>query len=181
MAISSTTDIIMDVVRAADPEAVGKAREKLEAIASARAPTEAFDAAGRIPAPRLDAKGKVPDIFVKFEAMILQNFMQSMLPEESEAVYGAGLAGDMWRSLLAQELATQTAKAGGIGIAARVLGNHYVDGEKTIPVAGVTPEPVRAAIGDQALLSTALVQEMERAMARKLDEDRAALDGKSGI
>lgn len=57
----------------------------------------------------------------KFEAMVLQTFIGSMLPQNAEGVYGKGTAGDIWKSMLSEQLGRQTAKAGGIGIADRLL------------------------------------------------------------
>ena len=61
--------------------------------------------------------------------MVLQTFIQTMLPKDAEAVYGKGMAGDMWKSLLAEQLGDAMAERGGIGIADRVLGDHYIEGE----------------------------------------------------
>ena len=61
---------------------------------------------------------------VKFEAMVLGSFMESMLPKENP-VYGGGMAGGMWKSMLAQELGRTMAERGGIGIADRLLGDRY--------------------------------------------------------
>lgn len=80
-----------------------------------------------------------------FEAMVLSTFIGSMMPEGAEDVYGSGTAGDVWKSMLADKLGGQMAKAGGIGIADRLLPGH-VPG---IP-AGSGGSPLRLA----ALLST---------------------------
>ena len=60
---------------------------------------------------------------------MLQTFIQNMLPKDGAAVYGKGIAGDMWKSLLAEKLADVMAERGGIGISDRMLGDHYADGE----------------------------------------------------
>jgi Rod binding domain-containing protein len=52
--------------------------------------------------------------------MVLSSFVESMLPQSSEAVFGAGSAGQIWKSMMAQQIATQLAKSGGIGIADRM-------------------------------------------------------------
>ena len=56
---------------------------------------------------------------------MLQTFIQNMLPKDGAAVYGKGMAGDMWKSLLAEKVAEVMADRGGIGIADRVLGDRY--------------------------------------------------------
>jgi Rod binding domain-containing protein len=53
----------------------------------------------------------------EFEAFVLQTFIQQMLPKDAEHVFGEGLAGSFWGSMLAEQIAGQLAKAGGIGIA----------------------------------------------------------------
>ena len=42
---------------------------------------------------------------------------QSMLPDESEEVYGKGNAGEMWKSMMAEQLGSTIAESGGVGIA----------------------------------------------------------------
>src|SRR5690606_10401638 len=71
------------------------------------------------------SKPDIPASFKRFEAMVLQTFIQNMLPRDGAAVYGKGMAGDMWKSLLAEKVAEVMADRGGIGIADRVLGERY--------------------------------------------------------
>lgn len=172
MAISPPGDIIMDVARAADPASVEAARARLAQIARSAPSSPPFEA-GTAAAPRRVAQraGAVPETFVRFEAMVLQSFLQSMLPQDSEAVYGSGLAGDMWRSFLAKELGTKMAEAGGIGIASRVLAEHYRSGEKKVPVAGLPGAAAHVAAGEQKLLSSAAVNEIQRRITRSIGED----------
>jgi peptidoglycan hydrolase FlgJ len=79
---------------------------------------------------------KPPETFVKFEAMVLRSFIQSMLPSDAGAVYGGGLAGDMWKSLLAEEVAEVLAKSGGIGIAGGLLKDSYESAQGLAPERG---------------------------------------------
>lgn len=108
------------------------------------------------------------ETFQKFEAMVLQNFVQSILPEENEAVYGEGMSGDIWKSFLAKEIADQMAKAGGIGIADRVLGDHYMDGDKKVPLTGASNDPAKPDADRKQAMSAAMVQEIQRNMARQI-------------
>ena len=57
------------------------------------------------------------EVYRKFEAFILQTFVETMLPKESEEVFGKGTAGGVWKSMLAEQLGAQLAKGNGIGIA----------------------------------------------------------------
>ncbi|MCM5556379.1 rod-binding protein [Pleomorphomonas sp. JP5] len=81
-----------------------------------------------------------------FEAMVLSTFIGSMLPEGAEAVYGSGTAGDVWKSMLSEQLGSQMAKAGGIGIADRLAAGHVAN----LNSGAAGPSPLRLA----ALLST---------------------------
>lgn len=58
-----------------------------------------------------------PDAAQKFEAFVLQTFIQEMMPKEAEGVFGSGVAGDFWRSLMAEKVAEQVAQRGDLGIA----------------------------------------------------------------
>lgn len=57
----------------------------------------------------------------KFEAFILQSFLQEMLPKNAESVFGSGFAGETWKSFLAEHVAAEIARSGGIGIAERIV------------------------------------------------------------
>jgi hypothetical protein len=164
LALANAGDLILDVVRAADPSAVEAARTRLAAFATKSAP------APQNPA----AKPATPEAFVRFEAMVLQTFIQNMLPDDTESVYGAGMAGEMWQSMLAEQLGATMARRGGIGIAERVLGNHYVTGpdDTKTPVQGVSADPDRPALDEQLLLSAALIHEIQRRAAREFDESQ---------
>lgn len=68
------------------------------------------------------SKTKKADAAEKFEAFVMQSFIEEMLPKSADGVFGSGLAGDYWRSMLAEQVAGQVAKHGGIGIARMVAG-----------------------------------------------------------
>ena len=82
-----------------------------------------------------------PEPYVNFEAMVLQTFVQSMMPKEADAVYGEGMAGDMWKSMMSQQLGTVMADRGGIGIADSLLKDHYLEGETKVALSGVSERP----------------------------------------
>lgn len=134
VAISPPSDLVLDVVRAADPAQVQEAQARLKANHAAFASKSLADAGAGFQAavgvlnrdtaaratdgaPPAAGKTVVPEHLHKFEAMVLQNFVKSMLPAESEGVYGKGTAGEMWRGMLADQLGEMIAKGGGIGIA----------------------------------------------------------------
>lgn len=172
MAIPTSGDLILDVVRAADPAAAEAARTKLASFA-ARTQEAKFEAAAAGPdAPR--GKAATPEAFARFEAMVLQSFLQTMLPKDTESVYGGGMAGEMWQSMLAEQLGTTIARRGGIGIAERVLRDHYVVDDRKVPIQGVSADPDKPALDEQRLLSTALIHEIQRRAAGTLDHSQSS-------
>ncbi len=76
-----------------------------------------------------DAKstGKVepPEQYVAFESFILSAFIENMLPKNTETVFGKGVAGSTWKSMLSDVLGAQLAKSGGVGIAESLLKADY--------------------------------------------------------
>lgn len=148
MAINPPSDIVLDVARAADPIQYSAAVEKLTRVGrTASAQADAFSQLLNIDAPsagpataglsfdplaadlrgRLDTlsgSGKAPEPLQRFESFVLQSFVQSMLPKDAESTFGEGLAGDMWSSMLAEQIAAQMAEAGGVGIAEQIAAAH---------------------------------------------------------
>lgn len=141
---------------------------------------EADGRAARVTAMAQANRAARSETFEKFEAMVLQNFVQSILPEENEAVYGEGMAGDIWKSFLAKEIADQMAKAGGIGIADRVLGDHYMDGDKKVALSGVSHDPAKPDADRSQAMSSAMVQEMQRNMMRQIGAELTG-DASTGV
>lgn len=177
MAHSTPVDIVLDVVNAASPAAAQTARARLASFAGRTVET-GFEVGAMRPdqpaRPSPGAASAVPDAFRKFEAMVLQTFVQSMLPQEAESVYGEGVAGQMWQALLAEKLGEAMAARGGIGIADRILSDYYLDGEETAPLQGVSHDPQKPERDTQRLLSVALIQEIQRRAVQSLNEDQAA-------
>ena len=138
MAISPPSDIVLDVLNNADPSRLEVAQAQLkagQATAEAKrlASTDAsFNATLMKDAVsdahklkhRLDGveKKEVPETYRKFEAMVLQNFIKTMLPESDE-VYGKGASGEIWKGMMAEKIAEEIAKESGIGVADRLLDN----------------------------------------------------------
>ena len=67
---------------------------------------------------------KNADAAQKFEAFVLQSFIQEMMPESTEGVFGSGLAGDFWKSMMSEKIAEQVAERGSIGVADYVRAGH---------------------------------------------------------
>ena len=141
MIVTATSDLVLDVLDAADPVSQRAATAKLDALKSSDANFAAtMDAeVGKAKAATADQSAaklgetqstavngppvkviKQPasgEVYRKFEAFILQTFVETMLPKESEQVFGKGTAGGIWKSMLAEQLGAQLAKGNGIGIA----------------------------------------------------------------
>lgn len=69
---------------------------------------------------------KVPDSAQKFEAFVLQSFIQEMMPDTAEGVFGSGVSGDFWKSMMSEKIAEQVAERGNLGIADYVRAGHVV-------------------------------------------------------
>jgi hypothetical protein len=47
-----------------------------------------------------------------------------LLPKDTGEVFGQGMAGGMWRSMLAEQVSMQIAKSGKLGLARRLFATH---------------------------------------------------------
>lgn len=143
MAISLPSDIVLDVAKAADPakyQAAAKRLSELSAPAGATEFANVLNTVGGGPVAGIPTDphavktafqnqttlsgGKKDDTYQQFEAFVLQTFVESMMPKDAENVFGKGTAGNIWKSMMAEQMAGQLAKAGGIGIAAHVLASR---------------------------------------------------------
>jgi flagellar protein FlgJ len=147
MAFNPRTDVVLEVASAADPSRATLAAQRLNALAAPNAPTADFAAdvdraaaaGSAASAPLANAAGarsrlaeapggpdKLRQAKTQFEAMMLNSFVGDLLPKDSGEVFGQGMAGDMWRSMLAEQVSMQIAKSGKLGLARRLFANHEV-------------------------------------------------------
>lgn len=148
MAVRIPSDLVVDVMRAADPARVQAAARKLSAApgtaVAAAAFGEALQAAAVAPsqqeAPgsdlvidvmragepnarraathKLASLAGVPaDAYGQFESFMLRDAFEAMLPKDNETAYGAGFAGGVWRTMAAEQYASIFTERGGLGIA----------------------------------------------------------------
>lgn len=151
MAIS--TDIILGVSRAADEAKRQAAVTRLEEMgvksnATAQAASAAADAdeawaaevrraAASVPQPasvtsapgisgqkETNAADQKKDVYVKFEALLVQNMIEAMMPNDLESVFGSGTAGKVWKSMLAEQVSMEIARTGTLGIAKQIAGGE---------------------------------------------------------
>ena len=147
MAINPPSDIVLDVLNAADPSRAEAATERLKALAGAAPASAAADFAKALDAARQSAATlssgvgmadarmkllrkdaaaaqKAKNVAIDFEATLLNNLVDDMLPKDAAGVFGQGTAGDVWRSMLGDQIAHQIAKSGELGIAKRLFATH---------------------------------------------------------
>ena len=86
--------------------------------------------------PQGAAAKRMPDAYTKFEAFLVQTFVESMLPSDAPNVYGSGVAGKIWKSMLAEHLANAIAKGTAFGIADKIAKDRASRGKTEAP--GVT-------------------------------------------
>jgi flagellar protein FlgJ len=140
VAITPPSDIVLGVALAADPQKYRAAAERLRSSSAAAgaefdasawqasvAPTtQVADADVASPVAPSAAPGQprqarsTADAFGQLEAVVLQTFIQSMLPKNANHVFGKGIAGDIWKSMLAEKLANEVARSGQVGLAKRL-------------------------------------------------------------
>jgi hypothetical protein len=66
---------------------------------------------------------------IDFEASMLKTFVDAILPKDEADIYGQGSAGDIWKSMLADQIARQIAKSGAFGISKRLFATHPLPGQ----------------------------------------------------
>jgi peptidoglycan hydrolase FlgJ len=157
MAIAIVSDLVLDVVRAADPERAKIAQAGLQRGAADKALAAEFaDAVDmvrnnesigqRAGMPSSSGENGIPALneiarrtspkekaYEQFEATVLRSFVEEMLPKSTENTYGEGTAGGVWRSMQADFMSQELAKSGGIGIAASLA---RLDHSKTQALSG---------------------------------------------
>ena len=150
--MTSAPDLILGVARAADSVKHREAASRLEKMsgqvsgtASASAPQSdpasesawsaevrhagtATSRSARVisPSRSTDGSEQKSDVHVQFEALLLQNMIEAMLPKDTEALMGSGTAGTIWKSMLAEKIAAEIARTGTIGIAKQIASGPAV-------------------------------------------------------
>ena len=170
MAFNPRTDVVMEVLSAADPSRASLAAQRLSALAGSNAPGADFSAdleraassATAIPAPlanAADARSRLAEVpggpdklgqaKTQFEAMMLSSFVGELLPKDASAVFGQGTAGDMWRSMLAEQVSLQIAKSGKLGLARRLFATHELAPAQRVGASGRSGEGRRRGGADE--------------------------------
>lgn len=133
----------MDVAQAADPVRQQAATARLARLAAGNATADDFESALTVAAPstrprtanlpstlplaqgsnmsRVSSHPTSP--YQKFEAVLLQSFVQNILPKDQD-LFGDAASADECRSMLAEQIANQMAASGRIGIAKMIEAAH---------------------------------------------------------
>lgn len=134
MGVSLPSDLIVDVMRGADPAKLQRATAKLQSLEGISPEPRAFaNVLDKVDVPRTapasaPSRGTADGAYVDFEQMVLRNMFEAMLPAETSGAFGSGPSAGIWRSLAADQLAALHASAGGIGIAAGLA----ADGQRSV-------------------------------------------------
>ncbi len=141
MAFDFGSDILIDAMRAADPQGAADARLKLQQLSKAQAAQEPTASTFNASLTAGNRRTSIPDspreVLQKFESVVLSTFVQAMMPKDASSVFGEGLSGDMWKAQMAEKIGEQLAKNGGLGIADRLLKSYQTDGENIKPISGL--------------------------------------------
>lgn len=131
MSIFPATDIVSDVARAADPQKAQAAFARLSSMATTRSATVAqehfeIDASSqktrleREMRPILSASAPPQTQSLsatqKFEAFLVQSWLETLLPKEESGVFGSEPGANVWRSMMAEQLGAKLASGDCLGL-----------------------------------------------------------------
>jgi len=152
VSITPASDIVLEVARAADPARSATATARLARLAkdepaSGATFAEVVEAnrlellevhGGSALAPGVGARTKQrpdtrADAVKGLEQLVLQKLVEAMLPKGTGTLFGRGTAGEVWRSMLAQQLAAQIGSSVDLGVGRAVP--WLTRSETTAPVA----------------------------------------------
>lgn len=134
MSFDSVSNLEFGKTNPARVNSIIDAKNRLENLAkqSAVDPSQGRGFSESLERSLMTKKSSNEQVLQKFEAAILSTFVQAMMPKDTTSVYGEGLAGDMWKSQMAEKIADQISQRGGIGIASRLLsGLQKADGQSS--------------------------------------------------
>ncbi len=126
-----SSDLLMDVIRAADPVRERKALYQLQgqqevnsfktvmARSSPLVPVTATSGLVRSPdhSPSPSPSPSPRSAGAAFEAAMLSALVEDMFSNKSNSAFGAGVAGSSFKSLFAEHIANQIVRSGGLGLA----------------------------------------------------------------
>ena len=162
----TSTGLTVPAAPPARPQAAGVPDAATDAFAAV------LDAAGAGPAasgtavpssgpiiPLVAHESRVASPLEQFEGFVLRSFIESMLPSEASSYFGSGTAGEVWRSMMAEEIGNELARGGGIGIAAAIAADR-------------SPGPLEGESGENELNRMLRDSDLARAGAARHDTTR---------
>lgn len=167
MGINPSTDLIVDVMRQADPVKVREAAERLAEVGRAvrvERPDANFaslvkeaigegkslsQSGGKAPQGPVQVVDSHPGVRMgeklapgqQLEAFVLTQLLENMMPKDADSLFGSGTAGSYWRSMLAEKLAAELTMAGGVGLT------------EQLGLSGMSDDPKKATAMLSAILS----------------------------
>jgi flagellar protein FlgJ len=146
MSIRPPSDIVLDVARNAAAELAASATRRLDSLTSIKtAEVQSFGSALESVSPKpsqgADSKFRTlrvasrpqavssgsereKEVGLQFEASVLSAFVNDAMPKNMSSYYGQGASGEIWKSMLSDQIAHQLAKSGSLGIARRLFATH---------------------------------------------------------
>lgn len=174
MAVDFPSDLILDVARAADPAKAKSVAARLSGASAADDAATAIADAAKIGRhlSRVHQSKKPEESAKEFEALLVANMIKDMMgnSETEESFFGGGFSGDVWKSMLAEQIAGQVVKSADFGVADKIAKYYVRDGDNVAAVAGVTDAaaaPLENRAVDAARNGTA---EISRDFIRKMME-----------
>jgi len=139
MAVDFPTDLILDVARAADPAKAQNVAARLSGAASGSEPAAVLADAAKVGRhlSRVHQNQKPEEAAKQFEALLVANMVKDMIGETGASFYGEGFAGDVWKSMMSEQIANQVVEASDFGIADTLVKHFVHDGEKIAAVSGI--------------------------------------------
>lgn len=139
MAVALPSDLVVDVMRNADPARRNAAVARLQSIGPQEASefTGMVDGCSGLGAQQTESTAQNDVLPVRltaspgaekgvsdkgvalrgFERLVLRSLFETLLPQEGSGAFGSGPSAGIWRSMAADQFAGVYAKSGGIGIA----------------------------------------------------------------
>ena len=139
--IGRNSTVRMKTMPTAKPTSLALARSTALTPANGQNRSPMAAPASSAPVARSGGAGKPPDAFSQLEAFVLQSFIQSMLPQNSQGFFGKGTAGEVWKSMLAEKLGAQIASSGQVGLAKRLAVGRVPPAAGALPAAGLDGGP----------------------------------------
>jgi len=138
MAVDFPSDLVLDVARAADPASARTLEARLKSGTTADAASTVGEAARFGNHLSRVAQGKdAKEAGKEFEALLVSNMIEDMMTDTGESYFGGGFAGDVWKSMMAEQIAAQVVKGADLGVGSKIADYVVRQGETVVPLRGV--------------------------------------------